>query len=197
MKHLLMKEGVRIVGASSSDQGPIFWEEVLSDLGGVESYGKEYGQDIVYLGYLTGTDTMMASLARDIAGTTSQDYYGTSLNSLELMNDVNTAEDFTLMVCLSAGGSYAQWMDQWVSPYGIEEYVIPLAGVASDVWPKMEAGLIASMIAGSKGAAEYELLLGSPGRAASGMDAQTFGHLYVAFLVIIANISVLLTRGEK
>jgi len=194
MKHLLLKPGIRVVGASSSNQGPPFWEECMNSIGGISSYGKEYGKDVVYLGYLAGGETMEAAIARDIANTVNVDSYGNPLSELDLMSEVNSVDDFALMVCLSSGWSFGGWMDQWVVPYGIGEYVIPLAGVASDIWPLMEAGLIESMIAGSRGAAEYEILLKSPGRAAAGMDAQSLGHIYVAILIIVGNVAYFATR---
>lgn len=197
LKHLLMKPGVRIVGATIGAEGPMFWENALDELN-PSQYGKEYGRDIVWLGFFSGTETACAALAKDMkTATGGVDAYGTSLSTLPLMSEVNSVNDCTLLVVLSYGGTWANWMNQWQMPYGIQEYVIPLAGVVAEMRPNINAGQIQSIINGSRGAAEYEILLQEPGRAAAGMDAQSLGHIYVALLILIGNIAYFGTKGGK
>ena len=197
-KHLLMKEGVRIVGATIGAEGPMFWEKTIKELGGIEAYDKEYGKDVVWLGFLAGLETACASLADNLEGAVGGvDAYGTSFSNLPLMAEVNEVDDFKILIVLSWGSTYANWMNQWQMPYGIPEYIIPLAGVAAEARPYYEAGQIASMIVGARGSAEYELLLRMPGRAAAGMDAQSLGHLYTAVLIIISNIAYFMRPSKK
>jgi hypothetical protein len=198
LKHLLQKPGVRIVGATIGAEGPMFWENAINALGGVDKYGKTYGKDVVWLGYFSGAETACSALAKNLASATnSLDAYGTSFNALPLMSEVNEATDFKLLVCLSYGGTWSNWMNQWVIPYNVPEYVIPLAAVVAEMTPNIKAGQVQSIINGARGAAEYELLLGQPGRAAAGMDAQSLGHIYVAILIIVGNIAFFMSGGRK
>jgi len=48
----------------------------------------------------------------------------------------------------------------------------------------------------SIGAAEYEVLVGRPGEAAGGMDAQSLGHLAIVITVIIGNIGYFASGGK-
>lgn len=197
MKHLLMKPGVKIVGATIGPEGPMFWEQTLNKFN-PSQYGKEYGKDIAWLGFFAGTETSCAALAQDLRETSAgKDAYGASLDSLEVMDGVNGAADFDLLIVLSWGSTYTTWMNQWQMPYGIDEYVIPLAGVVAEMRPFIGSGQIQSIINGARGAAEYEILLGEPGRAASGMDAQSLGHIYVALLILVGNIASLIIRGRR
>jgi len=197
MKHLLMKPGIKIVGATIGAEGPMFWEQTLDKFDPSE-YNKEYGTDIAWLGFFAGVETSCAALAGDLREATAGiDAYGNSLDSLDVMTDVNSADDFDLLVVLSWGGTWSNWMNQWQMPYDIDEYVIPLAGVVAEMRPYIQSGQIKSIINGARGAAEYEILMGSPGRAASGMDAQSLGHIYVAILIIIGNIASQAIKGRR
>jgi len=197
-KHLLMKPGIRIVGATIGAEGPMFWDNAIKSLGGLASYGKEYGKDVVWLGFFAGEETACAALAKDLKGTSGGvDAYGSKLDTLPLMTNVNKATDFNLLFVLSYGWTWRSWMNQWQMPYGIKEYAIPLAGVVAEMTPNIKAGQIQSIINGARGAAEYELLLGQPGRAASGMDAQSLGHIYVAILIVVGNIAYFASKGGK
>jgi hypothetical protein len=197
MKHILSKPGVKIVGATIGPEGPMFWEQTINKFD-PSRFDKTYGDDIVWLGFFAGGETSAAALARDIKDATAGvDYYGNSLDGLALMDDVNSAVDFEMLVCLSWGGTWSTWMNQWQMPYGIEEYVIPLAGVVAEMRPYIQSGQISSIINGARGAAEYELLRSEPGRAVAGMDAQSIGHIYVAILIIVGNIAAQLSRGRR
>ena len=198
LRHILMKPGVRIVGATIGAEGPMFWDTTIAKLGGYSSFGKEYGKDVVWLGFFSGGETATSALGRDIrSATNGVDAYGATFETLQLMSEVNQATDFKILVVLSYGGTWSTWMNQWQMPYGIKEYVIPLAGVVADMRPNIRAGQIQSIINGARGAAEYELLLHQPGRAAAGMDAQSLGHIYVGILIIVGNLAYLTTRGGK
>jgi hypothetical protein len=48
-----------------------------------------------------------------------------------------------------------------------------------------------------KGSADYELLVGVPGTATRGMDAQSFGHLLIIAFIALGNVAFFTTRGRK
>lgn len=197
LKHLLEIPGVKIVTATISPEGPMFWENTLNSLNPAQ-YGKKYGTDIVNLGFFPGVETACSTLGKDIkAATGGVDAYGNKFDTLPLMSTVNKATDFKLLIVLSYGSTCLNWMDQWQMPYGIPEYVIPLSALVASITPNIQAGQIQAIINGARGAAEYELLLKQPGLAASGMDAQSLGHIYVAILIIVGNIGFFAKKGGK
>lgn len=198
LNHLFKKEGLRIVTVSLSTGGPMFWEKTLEEVGALDKYRNGYGDDYVYLGYLAGGETAIAALTVGIdKATGGVDFYGTDLSDLKLMQEVNEASDFDILINVDAPGDWPlMWMRQWAVPFETPYYVNPLGGVAASLWPFIEAGQIQAMLVGAKGAAEYELLSKSPGRAIAGMDAQSVGQLYLLGLVIVTNIAYVLTGGE-
>jgi hypothetical protein len=53
---------------------------------------------------------------------------------------------------------------------------------------------MAGLIAGLKGAAEYELISKQPGAGLAGMDAQSAGHMLVIAFVFLCNLGLLAGR---
>jgi hypothetical protein len=53
------------------------------------------------------------------------------------------------------------------------------------------------MLVDIKSAAEYELLVKSPGTAIAGMDLQTAVHIYFFFLIALGNIAWFISRPKE
>ena len=52
----------------------------------------------------------------------------------------------------------------------------------------LSSGQLKGLLGGMAGAAEYEYLSKTPGKALAAMDAQSIGHVYFIVLMIISNI---------
>ncbi len=92
-------------------------------------------------------------------------------------------------------------VDYWISIVNAQ-YGIPVgAGVTAVMAPKMyaflEAGQMTGLLGGMKGAAEYEKMVGHPGSATIGMDAQSMAHFLIIFMVLIGNIGFFLSRRKQ
>ncbi len=74
---------------------------------------------------------------------------------------------------------------------------------AADVYPYVETGQVIGLLAGMKGAAEYEILVQSNGysekkrTAVQGMDAQSLGHLFIMIFIIIGNVGYFFSRRRS
>ncbi len=65
-----------------------------------------------------------------------------------------------------------------------------------EIMPNLQAGQIVGIVAGMRGAAEYEIMVGKPGTAVAGMDAQSFAHVLIMLLIIVGNVGYILTRKK-
>jgi hypothetical protein len=188
---LAQERNLKLIWVSQGvgDAPPIF-EQTLKSTGVWDEYQRGYGDQYVYLGFIAGEEAACAAINANIRSATGGvDFYGNALDSMSAMDGVNTGADFDLVIAADEPGiSGVFWMQQLANVHGIPIYVNPLAGVAGTYWPYIEAGQIDGMLIGSKAAAGYEILVGLPGAAAAQQDAQTLGHLYLATLVIVANI---------
>jgi len=69
--------------------------------------------------------------------------------------------------------------------------------MATSFFPFLNSGQMVGMVAGLKGAAEYEKLIEIPGRAARGMDAQSIAHLVMIGFIVLGNIAYFMGRRRK
>jgi hypothetical protein len=125
------------------------------------------------------------------------DYYNVPLDSLPMMAKIQNYDDVKAVLNVS-GTSATDW---WIA-YGNGRYKVPLAigvtGVmATDYYPYLQTGQIFGILGGLKGAAEYETLVGTPGKAVQGMKVQMVAHLIIIVFIIIGNIGYFAQRKKK
>ena len=173
---------------------------MLSELAleSVDKGDKKYGVDYVVLPYVAGGETAVAALASSIHDLITEDYYGSPLQTLPLMEEADSAEDFDLLIEITSGGpGYAEYLRQWQSPYGITMIVGCISLMAPGAYPYLESGQFSGLITGVRGGAEYELLVGKLGAGTRAMDAVSISHLFVIASIAVGNIIYLLERSKR
>ena len=195
-KHLSRKN-VKIIAVAAADQGPILFEQYFQPV--LEEAGYEYGVDYVHLGFAAGQETMIARIGEDIQTVFSNDYYGESLSSLTLMNEVSGANDFRAAFTYDTGSTSAFYSRQWNAKYGTIVLAIPSAGNFQAIMPLIESRSVEAALNGPQGSAEYEQLIGAPGMANRSISALSMGHLTIIFYMLLGNIvyTIERTRGGK
>ena len=193
---------VQVILMALWPQGTGMVEMGLEELS--DEFTKEYGIDYAFLGYKFGVAAVLLGMGENISGVFPVDYYGTALDSLPLMQSVRTYDDVSLIVTLSTGDpGWRQWLLFAQSRYGARLGVGVTAVSAADVYPYVETGQVTGLLAGMKGASEYETLVQQKGyatgifRASQGMDAQSLGHLLIMIFIILGNIGFFYTRRKK
>ena len=179
-------EGVKVLLVGHGVEAPIFTEKALNEINAYER--KVYGEDFVHLGYIAGDEAAIAGLCRDIHGLLKVDYHGNPISELPMMNDINDANDFTLVIDFTASADSQFWLNQAYAPYGTDVAFGLTAVKVPDAYAYYTAGQIFGIIESLKGAAQYEILINRPGIAAKGMDAQSLAHLYFIGLIILCNV---------
>ena len=147
-----------------------------------------YGTKIVDLGYLIGFRTVIIyTLARDIRSYCTVDRYGTPLDDLPMMKDLNDASKIKLFITIGTGAPPACWQD----PIGAFKvgYGTACIGVAEGeclteiAWAR-QIGLLEGLVYGVIGGREYTKLTGIPG-IGQYWGTQVF---YVCLFVIVGTI---------
>lgn len=164
-------------------------------------YGKEYGKDVVYLGWKAGVDAVILGMGENIKGVFPVDYYGTPLDSLPLTREVLRLRDIPMVVSISAGTpGYTDWLTYAQTRYGVKMGAGVTAVSAADAYPYLQTGQLTGLLAGMKGGAEYEILVSKAGYskalmpAVAAMDSQSLAHVVILVLVVIGNIAYFVTR---
>lgn len=195
-------KNVQVILMALWPQGTGMVEMGLEELS--NDFTKEYGIDYTFLGYKFGVAAVLLGMGEDINGVFPVDYYGTDLDSLPMMRTVRNYRDISMIVTLSTGDpGWRQWLLFAQSRYGARLGVGVTAVSAADVYPYVETGQVTGLLAGMKGASEYETLVQRKGyaqgvfRASQGMDAQSLGHLLIMIFIILGNIGFFYLRRKK
>lgn len=156
----------------------------------------KYGTDYVFLGYYPGGEVALAAFAKDVRSIVKTDYYGTSIDQIPMMKDINNIKDFKFVIGLATSGN--EWyVRQFQSPYGVPLGELTLSGGIPNVIPFYLTKQVVGFVAGLKAGAEYELLTGRSGVGLRSTDAISVGNLYFGFIMVLANIVFFMTRRRN
>jgi hypothetical protein len=150
-----------------------------------------YGEDYVNLGFKAGGMVTIQAMGKNFREVYPQDTGGTPIDDLPIMNNVENFNNISFICSFSAG---APGIKEWVQ-IGNDVYSRPVTGgvtgvSAPSILPYVnQQQQLTGLLAGLKGAAEYEQLVGAEDLATAGMDAQSLAHLIIIIFIAIGNIN--------
>jgi hypothetical protein len=160
---------------------------------------KKYGVDWVNIGYRPGGEVLLQQYLDNIIKTAQGvDFYGNDLNTLPLLKEFPNlkAAKLVTIFCTGTPGE-KEYIKHVTSPNNLPLVEAAISVSIPECMPLVQAGQISGLVAGMKGAAEYEVLVGSPGTATAGMDAQSFSHALIIIFMILGNIGYIVTKKKK
>jgi hypothetical protein len=193
VKMLVRQEAKIIVWSIDFADVDITWEKLVSQVPDLDHY--TYGEDYVFFGFIPGQEANVALLGSNIRALLTLDKTGTSIDDLPIMKEVNSAEDFRLVLSSDSGIDWISWyIQQWHTNYGTPIGEIGVSTAASILMPYFRSGEIFGMSAGSRGGAELESLIKAPGEATLTLDSISLSHLLVVVFIIFANVGYFAKR---
>lgn len=189
----------KIVVIASWNQGPLVFDTLLDQMNPASTYGVVYGEDWIELGWIPGGETGMAALATDMWSQTPKDFLeNRPLSEYPIMENIKTAEDIDLVVSFETGTpGLPEWLRQWNTPYGTP-FIVGCIGVSvPGMAPYLASGQLEALMPGLTASGEYEVLIGRPGLAVSGLDAVSMSHLLVVLLVVVGNIAFFASKSKE
>jgi hypothetical protein len=194
LNHAFSKD-VNIVIACLSQFGPAMAELRITEV--AQKYGKESGKDYCFLGYRPYPALVILSMGLDFRVTFPLDYYGASVDSMEVMQGIRNLMDVKGVVVLTAGNVAEMWIT-----YGNGRFGFPLAlGVTgvmgADYYQYLQSGQLFGLIPGIKGAAEYEMLSGFETTGLRSISYQALTHGIILLFIIISNVGYFASRRSK
>jgi len=193
--HHLMQKGVRFAIMGLDPQGPKLAQSLAEGM--QRQYGRKYGVDWCNWGYKTGGGAMIIALAKNIPGTIEKDIFGTPVGKLPVMQGVKDHQQMGLVVVITPSGTLSYWL-QFVQ--GV--YKTPLAEACTGIiapgeYPLLDSGQLVGLLAGMKGAAEYEELVKRPSLGTRGMQSQSMAFILITFFILIGNLGFLSARRRE
>jgi hypothetical protein len=195
VEHLFSRD-IKVICAALWPPGPPLAQRVFDDL--ASRYGKQYGVDYVNLGFKEGREAVMVSVAEDMQSTFPRDFAGTPWQDIPMLRDIHDLRDVDMIVCVSAGyPGIKEWVQQIATRYNLAIGGGVTAVSGPEMYPYIQSGQLVGLLAGMKGAAEYEQLVRKPGLGLSGMVAQSYVHVMVVVFIIFANVVFIIEKRIK
>ena len=164
-----------------------------------EKYGAEYGKDWAFIGYIPGDEAAVAAIATDLHAVTSVDYEGTPLSDLEIMADIQSYQDFDLLITyFGSATGMERYVRQWQVPHPeVKQIWGTPSGNEPGVIPYYDAGTVQGYISGPTGGATMEALIHEPGEATRIADMKNLANIPIILLILIGNIAYFAKKREK
>lgn len=191
VEHLAMR-GIKFVCVSFSAEGPMMADQIIKKL---EERGMTYGTDFANLGYLAGEENAIRLFALD-SQTITTDVRGNTVAELPIMKNVKTVKDFAFVHQFTSGDP-ALWIRQVVDPMGIRFAAGVVTVSVPSAMPYYNSGQMVGLLGGLRAAAEYELLIGKPGRPVAMMDAQSMAHLLIIGFIFLGNLGHFMVKRNE
>ncbi len=202
--HLMDREA-RLIVVSLLPAGPATAQRLLDGLMQEHAgYAGRYGQRYVNLGFLPGQAAALRSLGQSLRGTFPQDFQGTPLTDLPVMDGMVRIEDVDLVIELTAGQDMLRtWIEQVAALYkvpvgaGVSAAIEPIARSYFDTEPRRLVGVVG----GVPGAAMYES--GSASQGLTGgdtavrLDSQMGGHLVLILVLLVGGVIGLMRHEAR
>lgn len=189
--HHLLTRKARIVIVALWPMGSEMADQVFEKMQ-TPKYGHKFdddGKTWINMGYKSGGPTVIKLAGSNLKEAFPKSKSGRDYNEIEVLKGVKSIADFKMILSFSAGDP---GLKQWVQ-IANAQYKVRVAGGVTAVsapefypyYPRQMFGILG----GLKAAAEYEDLVGKPGTATAGMDAQSVAHIVIIFFIIFANIA--------
>ena len=156
------------------------------------------GKDYVFLGYRPNPFMVYMQMGESIISAYESDYAGNDLNTLPIMKGVNNYGDMEDVILLSGYvGMPEVWMNVAKTKFGRSVGLGMTAVSAADYYPYIQSKQISGLLAGLRGAAEYETELKTLGSGIKGMRSQLYAHTLAILLIIIGNVEFFISKFRK
>ncbi|MEO0070613.1 MAG: hypothetical protein ABIK39_00800 [candidate division WOR-3 bacterium] len=167
-----------------------------------------YGEDYVFWGWTTPVLTVMLGMGERITNVFPVDYYGNRTESLPVMRHIKNYDDIGILTSIAASAIPLSWINFAQVQFGVNLSCGITAVSAADFYPYVNSGQFIGMLAGMKGAAEYEQLVAERmkkngmdwalrNRGTEAMSSQTAAHLAIMGFILLGNIAYFATRGKR
>ena len=152
------------------------------------------GQDYVLLGYKPGASDLILNMGVDLKGAFPKDRDNNPTASMKALEDVKNLEDIDLVIDLAAGNTVEMWILYGSDKFGFDMAAGTTSVSAPRLYPYLDADQLVGLLAGARGAADYEKLIGHPAKATNGMVAQSVTQLLLIVLILGANVWYFINR---
>jgi hypothetical protein len=195
----LFQQNCKIVFFTLRDDAPPLHEEMMQWVEAHLPSSKKlaYGVDYVNLGFLADTEATIAAIVADLKGFVEEDAYGNSLSSQPMMANINTGEDFDLIVWNDGSrGIYMFALRQWQEKLGTPLLIIASTINKPGIMNYLQSGQVAGAAFGTEGGAQIESISGYIGDSTKATEPGSLSALVLTIVLLISNTIYIVKRFQ-
>ena len=191
LTHLFSKELKLVFFSVYQASSPPLVEEVISLVPEDLINAREYGKDYVIYGFVAGEEQSLTAIGNNFWDVYPVDSRGTPTDQLSMMENIQDATDFDIILSLSAWFPAAESsVRQWGQTFSKSVIMAVDAAQYMALMPYYP-DQIEGVIFGVRGGAEYETLIGKPGVSISFTDAISGMAILLTLALIVGNVVTL------
>jgi len=194
LRHAFSKN-LRIIGLALRPEGSAIGRQAFRRVG--KEFNRQEGIDFVFLGYRPEFTATILGMGTSIERVFPKDDRGIPLTQIPLMQEVRNYADIAFAISISDDDTPIYWINYGNARYQLKFAPAVTAVMATTFFPFLNSGQVIGMVAGLKGAAEYEELIEHKEMASRGMDAQSIAHLVVIGFILVGNLAFFAARKGK
>ena len=196
LRHCFSKDiRVLVISLRYTGQGAGIASEVVPRI--AAEFGKEKDVDWAFLGFQPNAAMAMLQMGESIPRTFPNDYYGTPVEDIPLMESIQNYEQIPAVLTLASSAVYEFWPIYAGSRYGATCIAGVTAVYTADAQPYYQTGQIKGILGGLKGAAEYEKRINRIGDGTAGMRSQKTVHFLIVAFIALGNIAYWISRRSR
>jgi hypothetical protein len=185
---MFIEKGVKLCIAFGHYEGVALPTEIFKQLRTwLDDYDYTEGEDYIIIGYVFPNEAAVAALAQDFHANVRVDWKGQSIEGT-FLDEIQNAGDFDMISDYTTGLATTFLIRHMVLEYDIPMVENSIGVSVPGHLANLDAGLLTALLASTRGGAELEFLIGSPGPGLKAMDAFTLGHYSLIIFIIIGNI---------
>ena len=185
---MFIEKGVKLCIAFGHYEGVALPGEILKQLKTwLDKYDYTEGEDYIIIGYVFPNEAAVAALAQDFHANVRVDWKGESIEGT-FLDEIQNAGDFDMISDYTTGLATTHMINHMVLQYGVPMVENSIGVSVPGHLANLDAGLLQALLASTRGGAELEFLISSPGPGLKAMDAFTLGHYSLIIFIIIGNI---------
>lgn len=186
---------VLVISLQYTGQGAGIAAEVVPRI--AAEFDKVQNVDWAFLGFQPQAAMAMLQLGESIPRTFPNDYYGTPVEEIPLMESIQNYDQIPAVLTLASTAIGEFWPIYAGSRYGVTCLAGLTAVYTADIQPFYQTGQIKGILGGLKGAAEYEKRINRLGDGTDGMRSQKMVHFVIVGFIIMGNIAFWLSRRRS
>ncbi len=185
IRHAFSRD-LKIMGMSLFAEGTALGEQTIRQV--AKEYNKQYGVDWVYLGFRPQRESAILSLGESVSAEFPRDYFGTPTTGMPIFAAADSYAQIATVISIADGDMPSYWIEYAVSPHAVNLQAAVTASMATSFYPYLQSHQLKGLLAGLKGAAEYENLIERKGGGARGLYALSVSQFVIVLVIIAGNV---------